>query len=107
MTRQSTARAGNARWPSCYQRGVPQPVTLRTEIGDEHLDLEEFEARIRSGQVSPQCLVRFPATTGDTFVPACELQVWKTLHEPRRADFFRAFSPLPFSWVNGALIAGN
>src|SRR5919197_3195802 len=107
MTRQSTARAGNARWPSCYQRGVPQPVTLRTEIGDEHLDLEEFEARIRSGQISPQCLVRFPATTGETFVPACELQVWKTPHEPRRAYFSRAFTLLRFPWMTVALIAGN
>jgi rhomboid protease GluP len=91
----------------CYQQGVPQPVTLRTEIGDEHLDLEEFEARIRRGQISPQCLVRFPATTGEGFVPACELQVWRTLHEPRRAYFSRAFALFRFPWVTMALIAVN
>jgi rhomboid protease GluP len=91
----------------CYQRGVPEPVTLRTEIGDEHLDVEEFEARIRGGQISPQCLVRFPATTGETFVPACELQVWKTLHEPRKAYFSRAFTLLRFPWLTVALIGVN
>ncbi len=86
---------------------MPQPLTLRTEVGDEHLDLDEFEARVRQGDVSPQCLVRFPAVTGDSFVPACELEVWRTAHAPRRAHFARAFRLLRFPWVTVGLIAVN
>lgn len=76
-------------------------------MGDELLDLEEFEGRIRGGQVSPQCLVRLPAITGESFVPACELQIWKSLHEPRRAYFTRAFALFRFPWLTVSLIAVN
>jgi rhomboid protease GluP len=86
---------------------VSQPLTLRTEVGDEHLDLDEFEARVRKGDVSPQCLVRFPAVTGKGFVPACELDVWRAVHAPRRAHFARAFGLLRFPWVTVALLAVN
>ncbi len=84
-----------------------QPLTLRTETGDEHLDLGEFELRARRGEVAPGCLVRFPAVTGERFVPACELELWKALHEPRRAHFARTFSVLRFPWITSALIAVN
>ncbi len=86
---------------------MPQPLTLRTEVGDEHLELDEFEARVRKGDVSPQCLVRFPAVTGEAFVPACELEVWRSVHEPRRAHFGRTFGMLRFPWVTTGLIAVN
>lgn len=86
---------------------MSQPLTLRTEVGDEDLDLEDFEARVRRGDISPQCLVRFPAVTGDRFVPACELDRWQSLHEPRRAHFSRAFSLLRIPWLTLAVIAVN
>lgn len=86
---------------------MAQPLTLRTETGDEDLDLEDFEARVRRGEISPQCLVRFPAVTGDGYVPACELDLWKSLHQPRRAHFSRAFSLLRFPWVTVGLVAMN
>lgn len=86
---------------------MSQPLTLRTEAGDEDLDLAEFEGRVRRGDVSPQCLVRFPAVTGSSFVPACELQIWKALHEPKKAHFFRAFSLLRFPWLTATILALN
>ncbi len=86
---------------------MSQPLTLRTEAGDEHLDLAEFEARVRRGEISPQSLVRLPAITGDAFVPACELEVFKALHEPKRAYFARAFSLSRFPWMTSALILLN
>ena len=86
---------------------MADPVTLRTEAGDEHLDLSEFEARLRRGEVSPQSLVRLPAVTGDTFVPACDLELYKQLHEPRRAYFSRAFSVSRFPWMTSAVILLN
>lgn len=86
---------------------MSQPLTIRTDSGDEHLDLADFEARVRQGEVSPQSLVRLPAVTGDAFVPACELEVFKALHEPKRAYFARAFSLTRFPWVTAALILLN
>lgn len=86
---------------------MSEPLTLRTESGDEHVDLAEFEARVRRGEVSPQCLVRVPAVTGESFVSACELKLYQSLHEPRRAFFARTFSIARFPWMTSALILLN
>ncbi len=86
---------------------MSQPLTLRTESGDERVDLAEFETRVRRGEVSPQSLVRVPAVTGDSFVPACELKLYQSLHEPRRAFFARTFSIARFPWMTSALILLN
>ncbi len=84
-----------------------QPLTLRTEAGDELVELDEFEARTRHGEISPQCLVCFPPVTGDAFVPACELQIFQALHQPRRAYFARAFAMDRFPWITSTLILVN
>jgi len=86
---------------------VSQPLTLRTEAGDELLDLPDFESRVRRGEVSPQSLVRLPPVTGDRFVPACELQIYRGLHKPQHAYFARTFSFTRFPWVTTLIIAAN
>lgn len=86
---------------------MSDPVTLRTDAGDESLDLSEFEARVRGGEVAPHALVRWPAVTGERFVPAAELDVYQRLHEPRRAHFARAFNLIRFPWMTSALILLN
>jgi membrane associated rhomboid family serine protease len=86
---------------------MSDPVTLRTDSGDESLDLGEFEARVRRGEVSPNALVRLPPVTGDRFVPAASLDFYQRLHEPRRAYFSRAFSLTRFPWLTSALIMLN
>lgn len=83
------------------------PVTLRTDAGDEDIDLAEFEARLQQGEVSPQSLVRLPAVTGTRFVPACELELYQRLHQPRRAYFRRTFSVSRFPWLTSGLILLN
>jgi len=82
-------------------------LILRTDAGDEHLELIEFEARVRRGEVSPQSLVCLPALTGDAFVPACELELFKALHEPKRAAFARTFSVSRFPFITSGLILLN
>lgn len=82
-------------------------MTVRTEVGDEHLDLAEFELRIARGEISPQSLVRFPAVTGEKFVAAVELELYRRLLVPRRAWFARAFSVARFPWMTAALILLN
>ncbi len=86
---------------------MADPVTLRTDAGDEHLDLLEFEGRLRRGEVSPSALVRVPGVTGGAFVPAASLELYKQLHEPRRAYFSRSFSLVKFPWLTSALILLN
>lgn len=83
------------------------PVTLRTEVGDEALDLNEFEAKVRRGEVSPQSLVCLPAVTGERFVPACELELWQRLQNGRQAYFARAFSLARFPFITSAVILLN
>lgn len=83
------------------------PVTLRTDAGDEDLDVAEFEARLQQGEISPQCFVRLPAVTGNEFVPACDLEIYKRLHQPKRAYFRRAFSLNRFPWLTSGLILIN
>ncbi|MBL8923498.1 MAG: rhomboid family intramembrane serine protease [Myxococcaceae bacterium] len=83
------------------------PVTLRTEVGDEELDLGEFESRITRGEVSPQSLVCMPAVTGERFVPACELELWQRLQDGRKAYFARAFSLARFPFFTSAVILVN
>lgn len=86
---------------------MSSPVTLRTDAGDEDLDLDDFEARLRLGEISPQCLVRLTAVTGERFVPACELELYQRLHQPRRAYFRRRFSLNQFPWLTSGLILIN
>ena len=93
--------------PGCEYSSIGQMaglVTLRTDSGDEDLDVAEFEARLQQGEVSPQSLVRLPAVTGNAFVPACELELYQRLHQPKRAYFRRAFSLNRFPWLTSALI---
>lgn len=86
---------------------MSQPLTLRTEEGDELIDLDEFEARCKRGEISPQSLVKFPPVTGDTFVQACDLPMFQTLHQPRRAYFSRAFRFSRWPWITTAVIFLN
>jgi rhomboid protease GluP len=86
---------------------VSQPLTLRTDAGDELLDLPDFEARVRRGEVSPQSLVCFPAVTGRKFIPACELEIYRGLHRPSHAYFTRSFSFTRFPWVTSLVIGLN
>ncbi len=80
------------------------PVTLRTEAGDEVLDLPDFESRVRQGEVSPQSLVCLPAVTGGRFVPACDLQLYRQLQNSRRAHFRRTFTVANFPYLTSAFI---
>lgn len=83
------------------------PVTLRTDAGDEDLDLAEFEARLQQGEISPQSLVRLSAVTGTHFVPACELDLYQRWYRPQQAHFRRAFALNKFPWLTSGLILIN
>ncbi len=68
-------------------------IAVRGEGGsEESLSLEEFEARVRAGELAPSTPVRFPVLTGDRWVDARELEVFRRLYAPARIHFSRAFS---------------
>jgi rhomboid protease GluP len=71
---------------------VGPQLRIRTEAGEEELDLDEFEARVARGEVAPHCQVMFPAVAGHRWVPAGDLEFFKALYHPRRLYFARAFN---------------
>lgn len=70
-------------------------VELR--IGDEHLELswEEWEARVREGRVPPTALVRFAPATGDRFVPADSLELYRSLRNDGVIAWHGQFASVP------------
>lgn len=82
-------------------------LTLRTDAGDEEVELADFEARLRRGEIAPQSLVRFPGVTGESFVNACELELYQRLHQPRAAYFQRRFGLSHFPFLTSGIMAVN
>ena len=48
---------------------------------------EEFETRVRDGEIPPDVPVRFDAVTGDRFVPVGDLELYRELVNPQRRAF--------------------
>ncbi len=72
-------------------RFVAAPFTIRTPSGEEALELEELEARVRRGEVDASTPVRFPPVTGHLFVRAAELPILRPHFQTRALSFQRAF----------------
>jgi rhomboid protease GluP len=67
-------------------------ISIRAEQGEETIPLEEFEARVRQGQIEPSTPVRFPVLTGERWVDARDLEIFNRLYAPARIYFSRSFS---------------
>lgn len=80
-------------------------ISLRGESGEETIPLEEFEARVRQGLIEPSAQVRFAILTGDRWVDARELDVFRRLYAPARIHFARSFTLAQFPWVTVGLVA--
>ena len=65
---------------------------MRTPEGEQTLSIEEFEERVRRGDIAPSTPVRFAVITGDRWADARELEIFRRLHMPARVHFSRAFS---------------
>ncbi len=82
-------------------------LRIRTTAGEETLDLAEFERRVLAGEIPPETPVRFPVITGDRFVPARELEMFRGLYRPDRIYFTRYFNLSRFPWITTAVVAAN
>lgn len=82
-------------------------IFVRSRGRLEALELEEFEDRVREGRVLPSTLVRFPVVTGDDFVRAEELDVFRRLYAPARLHFVRSFNLSRFPYFTLLLCLGQ
>jgi len=84
-------------------------ITVRAEQGEETLSLDEFEARVRHGRIAPNTPVRFPILTGERWVDARELELFRRLYEPARIHFREAFTlrGLPVITIGLVLISAG
>jgi rhomboid protease GluP len=53
----------------------------------QRLLYEDFETRVRDGEIPPELPIRFDAVTGDRFVPAGQLEFYRELVDPKRREF--------------------
>lgn len=79
-------------------------IRIRTESGEESLELEEFEARVRRGELAGHCPVQFAPLTGEEFVRADELEIFRRLHRPKTLYFARAFNLGRFPRMTAAFV---
>ena len=82
-------------------------LKIRTTAGEESLELPEFEARVLRGEIPPDTQILFPVVTGERWVPARELEVFKGLYSPDRIYFTRYFNLSRFPVITTAVIAAN
>lgn len=80
---------------------------IRVREGDVEslISIDEFEARARSGELSPFAWVCIPTLTGDRFVQARELSLFVALYDPRRLHFRRHFALGRLPLVTGLVVA--
>src|SRR5690606_24980708 len=71
----------------------------------EEMELAEFERRAREGDIAPQHQVCFPAVTGDAFVPARDLELFRGLYAAGAITFKRYFNLGRVPYLTGALMA--
>lgn len=70
----------------------------------EELNLEEFERRARDGRIRPRDRVCFSVLTGDTFVEARELEMFRGLRATAAFNFRENFSLGRIPWITVGLI---
>lgn len=64
-------------------------VELKRRSFVQKLGFDEFEQRVRDGEVPPDTLVRFEPVTGQEFQPAGELEFYREAADPDRLAFRR------------------
>ncbi|MDP6935073.1 MAG: rhomboid family intramembrane serine protease, partial [Myxococcota bacterium] len=80
-------------------------MEVRRKTHVQRMTYEEFETRIRDGEIGEQTPVRFEVVTGDEFVLAGTLELYQALRDPRQMAFRRSLTRLGVPLVT-ALIVG-
>lgn len=64
-------------------------VEIQRKSHVQMMTYQDFEERIRDGEVDPKTMVRFEVITGDAFRPVGELELYQSLADPQRQAFRR------------------
>lgn len=70
----------------------------------QRMTYEEFEVRIRDGEIPPETLVRFEVVTGEEFVPARTLELYEVLVNPQSLAFRRNLTRVGVPIVTAILV---
>jgi len=70
----------------------------------QRMTYEEFESRIRDGEIPPETRVRFEVVTGEAFVPAGELELYQVLANPQSLAFRRNLTRMGVPIVTALLV---
>jgi membrane associated rhomboid family serine protease len=70
----------------------------------QRMSYEEFETRIRDGEIPPTTLVRFEVVTGDEFVPAGQLELYQVLVNPHSLAFRRNLTRVGVPIITAILV---
>ncbi len=65
---------------------------------------DDFEARIRNGEIPPDLPIRFEAVTGDDFVPVGQLELYQVLADPKRREFRRKLTTSGVPLITALLV---
>ena len=79
-------------------------ISIRSKGRELTLELDEFEARVRDGRISPSTLVKLPVVTGGEWVKAQELELFRRLYAPAQLHFSRSFSLSRFPFFTAILV---
>lgn len=79
-------------------------VEVRRPEHIQRLSLEDFEQRVRDGELAPDTEVRFEVVTGERFVPVSSLELFQSLAEPRRRAFRHALGTTGLPIVTALLV---
>ena len=79
-------------------------IELKRSGHIQRMVYEEFENRVRDGEIPPEVLIRFEAVTGDEFVPAGKLELYGELIDPGRRAFRDQFTRRGIPLVTAILV---
>jgi membrane associated rhomboid family serine protease len=82
-------------------------VRVKTAEGEVSVKLGEFEELVRRGQVEPATPIRFPLVTGDRWVAAQELEIFRGLYSPERIVFQDQFNLRRFPMATALFVVAN
>jgi rhomboid protease GluP len=79
-------------------------VEIKRKSQIQRMTYEDFEERIRDGEISPETLIRFEVVTGEEFRPAGELELYHALADPQRMAFRKKLTKVGIPLVTAILV---
>ena len=79
-------------------------VEIKRKAHIQRMTYEDFEERIRDGEIAPDTLIRFEVVTGNSFRPVGELELYHALADPERMAFRQKLMRVGIPLVTAILI---